>query len=146
MLCIPPSSIFATLNFVFVVTQLLRISEDISKFWFVHHRQNMNAPLFFFLLYFFLFLFFFYICSILLHVKFEDADNQKLTLRQQTQDFGLYNTINRHFFTIYRTGENISVHSRKRIGTFIFFYLPEKTFLRFPVKIHQKLNLRIRAN
>ena len=137
-----------------MVTQLLRISEDISKFWFVHHRQNMNAPLFFFSFIFFflfsfiffLFLFFFYICSILLHVKFEDADNQKLTLRQQTQDFGLYNTINRHFFTIYRTGENISVHSRKRIGTFIFFYFPEKTFLRFPVKIHQKSNLRIRAN
>ena len=89
---------------------------------------------FFFLLYFFLFLFFFYICSILLHVKFEDADNQKLTLRQQTQDFGLYNTINRHFFTIYRTGENISVHSRKRIGTFIFFIYRRKHFCSFQLR------------
>ena len=146
LLCIPPSSIFATLNFVFVVTQLMRISEDISKFWFVHHRQNMNAPLFFFfLLYFFFFFFLLYLFHFITRqiwrcgqpkADFTSANTRFRLVQHHQQTFFYYLSYRRkHFCTFQKTNWNL-----------YFFYLPEKTFLRFPVKIHQKSNLRIRAN
>ena len=114
----------------------------------------------FFLLYFFLFsfiffLFFFYFFSFsffllyLFHfitrqiwrcgqpkADFTSANTRFRLVQHHQQTFFYYLSYRRkHFCTFQKTNWNL-----------YFFYLPEKTFLRFPVKIHQKSNLRIRAN
>ena len=130
LLCIPPSSMFATLNFVFVVTQLLRMSEDISKFWFVHQRQNMNCTFFFF--YIFLFFsfklvpFFFYMSNLKMWTTeswLYDSKHKISACPTTSTDYYYYFSYRKHF--------------QETIGTFIFSYSPDKAFLHIPVKNHQ---------
>ena len=110
LLCIPPSSIFAKLNFVFVVTQLLRMSEDISKFWFVHQRQNMNVPFFFFYIFFFLYL--------LIGSIFFNMSN----LKMWTTESWLY--VSKHKFRLVQ-------HHQQTFS--LLFIVPDKAFLHIPV-------------